>query len=409
MEATVATIEMIRKEFPSLFQEVNGSPLVYLDNGATTQKPQSVIDAVSRYYEKENSNIHRGVHTLSQNATTAYEDARNKISRFINSPTNEQVIFTSGTTESINLVTNTWGRKFLNAGDEVIISTMEHHSNIVPWQMICEERGAILKVIEITDAGELEMENYKSLLSDKTKMVAVTHVSNSLGTVNPVEKIIELAHEKGAKVLLDGAQAIAHFPVDVQALDCDFYVFSGHKMYGPTGTGILFGKEEILNSIPPYKGGGDMIKIVTFEKTTYNELPHKLEAGTPNIAGGIGLGVAVDFITEIGFDTIIKYEQELLAYATEKLLEIEGLRLIGTASKKEGILSMVIEGVHSYDLGTLLDQMGIAIRTGHHCTQPLMQRFGISGTARASLTIYNTKEDIDKLVAGITRAVNMLR
>ena len=403
------TTAEIRKDFPILNAKVRGKELVYLDNGATAQKPSLVIDAINTYYKDYNSNIHRGVHHLSQVATTAYEDAREKLRGFINSPKLEEVIFTKGTTESINIVASCFGRKSLNKGDEVIISAMEHHSNIVPWQMICDEREAVLKVIPINNNGELLMDEYKKLLSDKTKLVAVIHISNTLGTINPVKEIIDLAHQKGALVLLDGAQAVPHIKVDVQDLGCDFYAFSGHKMFGPTGVGVLYGKSEYLNDMPPYQGGGDMIKEVTFEKTTYNCLPHKFEAGTPNIVGGIGLGVAVDYMQEVGIDLIHTREEELLAYATEKILKIEGVRIIGEAERKASVLSFVIDGLHPFDIGTLLDQLGIAVRTGHHCTQPLMSFFEIPGTIRASFAFYNTKEEVDQLISGLERALSMLR
>ena len=403
------TIEEIRNDFPILNAKVRGKDLVYLDNGATAQKPAVVIDAINTYYKDYNSNIHRGVHHLSQVATTAYEDAREKLRGFINAPKLEEVIFTKGTTESINIVASCFGRNSLNKGDEVIISAMEHHSNIVPWQMICDEREAVLKVVPINNKGELLMEEYKNLLSIKTKLVAVTHISNTLGTINPVKEIIDLAHQKGALVLLDGAQAVPHIKVDVQELGCDFYAFSGHKMFGPTGVGVLYGKSEYLNDMPPYQGGGDMIKEVTFEKTTYNCLPHKFEAGTPNIVGGIGLGVAVDYMQEVGIDLIHKREEELLTYATAKIVQVEGVRIIGEAEHKAGVLSFVIEGLHPFDIGTLLDQLGVAVRTGHHCTQPLMNFFEIPGTIRASFAFYNTKEEVDKLISGLERALSMLR
>ena len=403
------TLAEIRNDFPILNAKVRGKELVYLDNGATAQKPAVVIDAINTYYKDYNSNIHRGVHHLSQVATTAYENAREKLRGFINSPKLEEVIFTKGTTESINIVASCFGRKSLNKGDEVIISAMEHHSNIVPWQMICDEREAVLKVIPINNNGELLMDEYKKLLSDKTKLVAVIHISNTLGTINPVKEIIDLAHQKGALVLLDGAQAVPHIKVDVQDLDCDFYAFSGHKIFGPTGVGVLYGKSEYLNDMPPYQGGGDMIKEVTFEKTTYNCLPHKFEAGTPNIVGGIGLGVAVDYMQEVGIDLIHKREEELLAYATEKIVKVEGVRIIGEAERKASVLSFVIDGLHPFDIGTLLDQLGIAVRTGHHCTQPLMSFFEIPGTIRASFAFYNTKEEVDKLISGLERALSMLR
>jgi len=403
------TLAEIRNDFPILNAKVRGKELVYLDNGATAQKPTVVIDAINTYYKDYNSNIHRGVHHLSQVATTAYEEAREKLRGFINSPKLEEVIFTKGTTESINIVASCFGRKSLNKGDEVIISAMEHHSNIVPWQMICDEREAVLKVIPINNNGELLMDEYKKLLSDKTKLVAVIHISNTLGTINPVKEIIDLAHQKGALVLLDGAQAVPHIKVDVQDLGCDFYAFSGHKMFGPTGVGVLYGKSEYLNDMPPYQGGGDMIKEVTFEKTTYNCLPHKFEAGTPNIVGGIGLGVAVDYMQEVGIDLIHTREEELLAYATEKIVQVEGVRIIGEAERKASVLSFVIDGLHPFDIGTLLDQLGVAVRTGHHCTQPLMSFFEIPGTIRASFAFYNTKEEVDKLISGLERALSMLR
>jgi cysteine desulfurase/selenocysteine lyase len=405
---TILDIKAIRSDFPILSREINGKPLVYLDNGATSQKPKQVIDVISRYYEHENSNIHRGIHTLSQEATNAYEEARKTVQSFINAEHEHEVIFTAGTTESINLVAASFGKKFLQKGDEIIISTMEHHSNIVPWQMICEDKGAILKVVPINDQGEFLMDEFEALLSAKTKLVAVTHVSNTLGTINPVKEIIEKTHQKGAFVLIDGAQAVPHTKVDVQELDCDFYVFSGHKICGPTGVGILYGKEKILNDIPPYQGGGDMIKTVTFEKTTYNCLPHKLEAGTPNIAGGIGLAAAINYMNTIGIDKIEAYEHELLTYATEQIKQIDGVRIIGEAAKKASVLSFLVEGTHPSDIGTIVDKLGIAIRTGHHCTEPLMDRFEIPGTARASFAFYNTIEEIDIFITALKRAIKML-
>ncbi|MBI2280086.1 MAG: cysteine desulfurase [Bacteroidetes bacterium] len=405
----ILDVESIRKDFPILKREVNGKPLVYFDNGATSQKPQVVIDAITNYYTNENSNIHRGIHTLSQEATNAYEEARKKVQQFINAKHSNEIIFTKGTTDSINLVASSFGKKHLKKGDEIIISTMEHHSNIVPWQMICEEKEAILKVIPINDKGELLMDEFKKLLSPKTKMVAVTHVSNTLGTINPVKEIIAEAHQKGALVLIDGAQAVPHTKVDVQDLDCDFYAFSGHKMFGPTGVGILYGKEAILNNLPPYQGGGDMIKTVTFEKTTYNELPHKFEAGTPNIVGGIGLGVAIDYMNSIGISTIEAYEHELLAYATKQIKQIEGVRIIGEAKNKASVLSFVVDGTHPSDIGMIIDKLGVAIRTGHHCTEPLMNRFNVPGTARASFAFYNNEEEIDIFIAALNRAVTMLK
>ena len=402
------TIDQIRKDFPILHRQVNGKPLVYLDNGATTQKPQIVIDAISKYYKHENSNIHRGVHSLSQEATDAYEQARVKIQQFINAKFSHEIIFTSGTTGGINLVASCIASS-INAGDEIIITTMEHHSNIVPWQMLCETTGAKLKVIPINKKGELLMEEYKNIICSKTKLVSFTHTSNSLGTINPTEEIIKIAKENGALVLIDGAQAVTHGKIDVQELDADFFVFSGHKLFAPTGTGVLYGKESVLNSLPPYQGGGDMIKTVTFEKTTYNELPHKFEAGTPNIAGGIGLGVAIDYVNSVGFEFIQKQEKELLEYATQELKKIEGLKIIGEANNKTCVISFVIDKVHPFDLGTIIDKMGVAVRTGHHCTQPLMDFFEIPGTTRASFSFYNTLEEVDILVNSLNRVLGMLR
>lgn len=398
----------IRKDFPILSREVNGKTLVYLDNGATSQKPQIVIDAIAGYYSNDNSNIHRGVHTLSQVATTAYEEGRKKIQAWINAEHSEEVIFTKGTTDGINMISNAWGRANLQKGDEVIITEMEHHSNIVPWQMICEEKGATLKVIPVNDSGELLMEEYKKLLSSKTKMVALVQISNTLGTINPVKEIIALAHEVGAKVLVDGAQQVAHAAPNVREIDADFYVFGLHKMFGPTGVGILYGKKALLEEMPPYQGGGDMIKEVTFEKTTYNELPHKLEAGTPNISAGIATAAAVDYINSLNWDEIHVHEKELLDYATTELKEIDGLKIVGEATKKASVISFVIEGIHAYDIGVIVDKMGVAVRTGHHCTQPLMDRFGIQGTVRASFAFYNTKEEVDLLIVALKRAINML-
>lgn len=401
-------VEQIREQFPILQRQVNGQPLVYLDSGASAQKPQSVIDRISRYYSEEHANIHRGVHHLSQEATQAYEDARESVRRFINAKHGHEVLFTKGTTDSINLVASSFGRKFLNPGDEMIISAMEHHSNIVPWQMICEERGATLKVIPINRAGELDMAAYAALLSDKTRLVATVHVSNTLGTINPVEHIIKLAHDKNVPVLLDGAQAVPHMSVDVQSLDVDFYAFSGHKIFGPTGVGILYGKESILNQMPPYQGGGDMIEKVTFGKTTYNTLPHKFEAGTPNIVGGIGLGAAIEFLEQYDEAEIAAHENQILEYATAELLKIGGLNIVGTAKTKASVISFNLDGAHPFDVGTILDQLGIAVRTGHHCTQPLMDLFGIPGTARASFALYNNREDVDKLIFGVRKAASML-
>ena len=400
-------VNRVRADFPVLRQQVNGKPLVYLDNGATSQKPQCVIDELVRYYTTENANVHRGVHTLSQVATEDYEGARSKIRRFINAADDREIIYTSGTTEGINLVAHAFGRQNVGAGDEIIVSNMEHHSNIVPWQMLCEEKGAHLRVVPIDDSGELLMDEYEKMLGPRTKLVSITHVSNALGTILPADQIVGLAHAQGVPVLLDGAQAVPHMPVDVRKLDCDFYVFSGHKLFGPTGTGILYGKGEVLDAMPPYKGGGDMIKSVTFEKTLYNDLPYKFEAGTPNIAGAIGLGAAVDYIDAIGFDGIAAHEDELLDYGTKALSSIGGLRIVGTATHKAGILSFVIDNIHPHDIGTILDAEGIAIRTGHHCAQPVMERFQIPATARASMAFYNTKEDIDALVRGIDRVIEV--
>ena len=410
METVTATypIDKIRQDFPVLHQEVNGKPLIYFDNGASSQKPQSVIDVVDDYYSKEHSNVHRGVHTLSQRATAKYEEARVKLQQFINAEKDHEVIFTKGTTDGINLVANAWGRTNLQPGDEVIISAVEHHSNIVPWQMICEERGAQLKVAPITESGELIMEAFERLLSSKTKMVAITHVSNTLGSIFPVDEIIEKAHAVGALVLLDGAQSVPHMNIDVQQLDVDFYCASAHKMYGPTGIGFLYGKEAVLDAMPPYQGGGDMIKTVSFEKTVYNDLPHKFEAGTPNIVGVIGLGAAIDYLNQFGMSSIAAHEEDLLNYATSKIKEIEGIRIIGEAQEKAGVLSFLVGTSHPYDIGVLLDKMGIAVRTGHHCTMPLMDWYGIPGTARASFGMYNTKEEIDVFIQGIERAQRML-
>lgn len=401
-------IHSIRADFPILKTTVNGKPLVYLDNGATTQKPLAVINAITDYYTLKNSNVHRGVHHLSQVATDAYEITRKKVKQYINAAHEHEIIMTSGTTHGINLVSSCYGKQFVKAGDEIIISAMEHHSNIVPWQMLCEERDATLKVIPISDEGELDMSAYRSLLNDRVKMIAVTYVSNTLGTINPVKEIIKLAHEYGIPVLVDGAQAIQHIAVDVQALDADFFVFSGHKMYGPTGVGVLYGKEKWLEMMPPYQGGGDMIKEVKFEKTTYNELPFKFEAGTPNIEAGICLANAIDYINEVGLSNISLYETELLKYATQVLSDVEGIRIIGTSKEKSSVISFLLDGAHPYDVGVILDKLGIAVRTGHHCTQPLMERFAIPGTVRASIAMYNTKEEIDTLALAIKKAATML-
>ena len=400
-------IQKIRADFPILNEKVNGKPLVYFDNGATSQKPQVVIDAIAKYYQEINANIHRGVHTLSQLATDAYEIARGKVQNHINAKHAHEVLFTSGTTFGINLVANGFA-SILKPGDEVLVSSLEHHSNIVPWQMLCEKTGATLKVIPINQNGELIMSEYDKLLSEKTKIVTVNHISNALGIINPIKYMIDKAHEVGAAILIDGAQAVPHLKPDVQALDCDFYAFSGHKMCGPTGTGILYGKEAWLNKLPPYQGGGEMIKEVTFEKTTYAELPHKFEAGTPNIAGGIVLGTTIDYMNEVGFENIQQQELELLDYATQRLLEIEGLRIYGNSESKTSVISFNIEGIHPYDIGTIIDKLGIAVRTGHHCAQPIMNFYEIPGTIRASFSFYNTKEEIDALVEAVKKAQLML-
>ncbi len=400
-------INIAREDFPILKREVNGKPLVYLDNAATMQKPQQVIDAIVDVYTNYNSNIHRGTHHLSNVCTSAFEDARVKIQKFINATHSHEIIFTRGTTESINLVANTFGDTFLSKGDEVIISELEHHSNIVPWQLLQEKKGISLRIIPINDSGELILDEYYSMLNKRTKLVAVTHVSNALGTINPVKEIIKAAHNEGIPVLIDGAQAVHHFPVDVVDLDCDFYAFSGHKLYGPTGVGVLYGKEEWLNKMPPWQGGGEMIKSVSFEKTTFNELPFKFEAGTPNYTGTIGLGTAIDYLTSYSWDDIVSYEKELLNYATEKLSEVDGLKIYGTAKNKSSVISFLVNEIHPYDMGLMLDKMGVAVRTGHHCAQTLMTRFNIPGTVRASFAIYNTKEDIDKLVEGVLKIRNI--
>ncbi|NER17046.1 aminotransferase class V-fold PLP-dependent enzyme [Spongiivirga citrea] len=400
-------VQKIRNDFPILRREVNGKPLVYFDNAATSQTPQQVIDVIVDYYSNYNANIHRGVHALSQEATDAYEQARIKIQKHFNAAKAHEIIFTSGTTHSINLVANGFA-SILQKGDEIIVSALEHHSNIVPWQMLCEKTGAVLKVIPMNQDGELMMNAYDDLLSSKTKLVFTNHISNALGTINPIEEIIRKAHTVGAAVLIDGAQACPHIKPDVQALDADFYVASAHKICGPTGQGMLYGKEEWLNKLPPYQGGGEMIEEVTFEKTTYADLPHKFEAGTPNICGGIAFGAAIDYMNSIGFDEIAAYEHELLEYATEQLLNIEGLKIYGTSKNKTSVISFNIEGIHPYDIGTILDKLGIAVRTGHHCAQPIMDYYKIPGTVRASFSFYNTKEEIDLLVAGVERAVGML-
>ncbi len=396
-------VEKIRRDFPILSREIRGKKLVYLDNAATAQKPRAVIEAISRYYEQGNANVHRGVHFLSEHATGEHERARRRVQRFINAPRASEIIFVRGATEAINLVAQTYGRVHVSAGDEVLITAMEHHSNIVPWQILCEEKGAKLQVVPINDDGELLLDEFEKLLGPRTKIVAVSHVSNALGTVNPIGRIVEMAHRKNIPVLVDGAQAVPHMKVDVQALDCDFYAFSSHKMFGPIGIGVLFGKSALLEDMPPYQGGGDMISSVTFEKTVYNKLPFKFEAGTPNVAGAIALGAAIEYLNRLGMDNIAAYEHELLAYATEKISAIPGVRLIGTARERAGVLSFVIEGIHPHDVGTVLDQEGIAIRTGHHCAQPVMQRFGVPATARASFALYNTKDEVDVLAEGILK------
>jgi len=397
-------VTRVREDFAILQRRVRGKPLVYLDNAATTQKPQAVIDRIARYYREENANIHRGVHALSVEATDAYDAARERVRRFLNAAEAREIVFVRGATEAINLVAATYGRAHVQRGDEVLISEMEHHSNIVPWQMLCEERGARLRIVPITDTGELRLDEYERLLGPRTRMVAITHVSNALGTLNPVTTLAELAHQRGAVVLIDGAQAVAHMPVDVRAIGCDFYAFSGHKIFGPTGIGVLYGRAALLEAMPPYQGGGDMIRSVTFEHTSYNDIPHKFEAGTPNIAGVAGLDEAIKYVTAIGLPRVAAYERELLAYGTDALSDIPGLRLTGTAAQKAAILSFVIDDIHPHDIGTILDQDGVAIRAGHHCCQPLMARLGVPATARASLAVYNTREEIDSLVTSLRAA-----
>ena len=396
-------VEEVRRDFPILHQEVYGHPLVYLDNAATSQKPRAVIDAISRYYESGNANIHRGVHYLSEHATEEHEAARRTVQGFLNAADKREIIFVRSATEAINLVAQSYGRKHVKAGDEVLITAMEHHSNIVPWQLLCEEKEAKLKVVPINDRGELLMDELPKLLTSRTKLLAVTHVSNALGTINPLRRIVEMAHSMNIPVVVDGAQAVPHLKVDVQELDCDFYVFSGHKVYGPTGIGVLYGKLPLLDAMPPYQGGGDMIQSVTFEKTLYNDLPYKFEAGTPNIGGAIGLGVAIDYINHLGLDNIAAHEHELLVYGTEALSAIPGVRLIGTAAEKAAVISFLMEGIHPHDIGTILDREGIAIRTGHHCAQPVMQCFRIPATARASFGLYNSRKEVDALVRGIQK------
>ena len=401
-------VSRVREDFPILKAQVYGKPLVYLDNAATTQKPRAVLEAEQRFYLEQCSNVHRGVHHLSERATQAYENVRTKVQHFLNAAEAREIIFVRGTTEAINLVANTYGRKNIQAGDEIIISAMEHHSNIVPWQMLCEEKGAVLRVAPINDEGEILRAEFEKLLTPRTRLVALVHVSNVLGTINPVRQMIEWAHRWNVPVLLDGAQAAPHLKVDVRALDCDFYAFSGHKLYGPTGIGVLYGKAALLSAMPPYQGGGDMISSVSFAKTLYNVIPYKFEAGTPNIAGTLGLGAALDYLSDLGFETLGVHEQELLSYATEALTRIPGLRLIGTAKEKAAVLSFVLDDLHPHDVGTVLDQEGIAVRTGHHCAQPLMDRFGVPATTRASLAFYNTKEEIDTLVRGIHKVKEIL-
>ena len=401
-------VRRIREDFPGLKQEIHGKPLVYLDNAATSQKPRAVLEAFGRFYTEECANVHRGVHWLSERATEEYEESRVKIQHFLGAAESREILFVRGTTEGINLVASSFGRKFVKAGDEILITAMEHHSNIVPWQMLCEQQGARLRVAPINDAGELLLDDFEKLLSERTRLVAVSHVSNALGTVNPVREMIEMAHRRNVPVLLDGAQAAPHCKVNVQELDCDFYAFSGHKLYGPTGVGTLYGKARWLEAMPPYQGGGDMIRTVSFEKTTYNVIPYKFEAGTPHIAGGIGLGAAIDYVSGIGLDRIAAYEHSLLEYATEQVGAIPGVRLIGTAREKAGVLSFVMEGAHPHDIGTILDREGIAVRAGHHCAMPVMERFGIAGTTRASFAFYNTMEEVDALVAGIDKVREVL-
>jgi cysteine desulfurase/selenocysteine lyase len=392
-----------RSDFPILSRQIHGKPLVYLDSANTTQKPLAVLERMDRYYREENANIHRGTHLLSELATAAYEGAREKVRGFLNAPSTREIVFVRGTTEAINLVATSFGQAFVKAGDEILVTQMEHHSNIVPWQLLRERTGAVLKVVPIDDRGELVFEEFEKLLSGRTKLVSLVHVSNALGTVNPVKRVIELAHARNVPVLVDGAQSAPHVPVDVTALDCDFFAFSGHKVYGPTGIGALYAKEKWLEAMPPYQGGGDMISSVSFEKTTYNELPYKFEAGTSNIAGGVGLGAAVDYLQAIGLDAIAAHESDLLAYGTKRLLEVPGLTLVGTAPEKAGVLSFVMDEIHPHDIGTILDREGVAIRTGHHCAQPVMTRYGLPATARASLGLYNTRADLDALVAGLAR------
>ena len=402
-------ITHIRKEFPILHQEVNGYPLVYLDSAATTQKPQIVINAIEHYYKFLNANIHRGAHYLANLSTVKYEDSREKVRAFLNAEKSEEIIFTSGTTDGINLVAQTWGRQNIQAGDEIVLSMLEHHSNIVPWQMLAEEKGAVIRVIPIHESGEWDLTQIDTIISAKTKMVAVNHVSNALGTINQIDLVIARADAIGAKVLIDGAQSVAHFPVDVQSLNCDFYVFSAHKIYGATGTGVLYGKSQLLEAMPPWRGGGEMIKSVSFEKTTYNELPFKFEAGTPNIEGVIALGEAIDFVSRLDWNNMQAHDMTLLNAATSELMMIDGLRIFGTAANKVGVLSFLVDGVHPYDVGTLLDKQGVAVRTGHHCTEPLWNHFGVSGSVRASFGVYTTLDDIDRFVNALKKSIQLLR
>lgn len=402
-------VNLIRQDFPILAQQVRGNPLVYLDSAATAQKPRVVIEALERYYSTDNANVHRGVHSLSERATEAYESAREKVRAFINAGSMSEIVFVRGTTEAINLVAQSWGRPQLKEGDEILISEMEHHSNIVPWQMLCRQTGATLKVALINDAGELNLEEFKNRLSERTRLVSIVHCSNALGTINPVKELVDLAHGIGAVVFLDGAQAAPHFKIDVQKLGCDFYGFSGHKLYGPTGIGVLYGREKHLAAMPPYQGGGEMIKFVTFDETIYNDLPYKFEAGTPHIAGAVGLGAAIDYLTQLGMDAVAAYEHELFDYVTTAVARVPELRVIGTARKKAGILSFELDKIHPHDIGTILDHYGIAIRTGHHCAMPVMQRFGVPATARASFALYNTREDVDALFDGIAKVIEAFK
>lgn len=396
-------VEKVRDDFPILHQEVNGKPLVYLDNGATTQKPNAVIDAIADYYRHDNSNVHRGAHTLSDRATSSFENARENVKNFLNASSTEEIIWSKGTTESVNLVAFSWGLANLKSGDRILVSHMEHHANIVPWQMVCEKTGAEILPVPVTVQGDIDLAAFDELLDERVKFVSIVHVSNALGTVNPVESIIEKAHSVGALVMIDGAQAVAHWAIDVQALDCDFYVFSGHKLYGPTGIGVLYGKKELLNAMTPFMGGGEMIEVVTFEKTTYNKLPYKFEPGTPNIAGAVGLAAAIQYVQSFDRDAVEAYETEVLDYALQRAREYEGLKIVGDAEKRAGVLSFILEGAHPHDVGTLLDQQGVAVRTGNHCAMPIMDRFGVPGTVRASFAMYNTKDDVDALFTALDK------